>query len=111
MRDRMRQFAQEKRLLIEPENVIQKDLKVTINDKTQVFQAYRVQFSSVFGPYKGGIRFHPEADLNEVKVLAALMAIKCALVKIPRRRGQRRLATAATNAAWHTARRSATAHR
>ena len=45
--------------------------------------AWRVQYSSVLGPYKGGIRFHPAADLDEVKALALLMAIKCAAVDIP----------------------------
>jgi len=47
------------------------------------FHAYRVQFNNARGPYKGGIRFHPEADIQEVKALAALMAIKCAVVNIP----------------------------
>jgi glutamate dehydrogenase/leucine dehydrogenase len=47
------------------------------------FSAYRVQFNNARGPYKGGIRFHPEANLDEVKALAATMAIKCAVVGIP----------------------------
>lgn len=47
------------------------------------FHAYRVQFNNARGPFKGGIRFHPEADIEEVKALAALMAIKCAVVNIP----------------------------
>ncbi|MBT3348687.1 Glu/Leu/Phe/Val dehydrogenase [bacterium] len=45
--------------------------------------AYRVQHNSARGPYKGGIRFHHEADLDEVKALASLMSIKCAVVNIP----------------------------
>ncbi len=45
--------------------------------------AYRVQHNSARGPYKGGIRFHHEADLAEVKSLAALMSLKCAVVNIP----------------------------
>lgn len=49
----------------------------------KTFHAYRVQFNNARGPYKGGIRFHPEADIEEVKALAALMAIKCAVVNIP----------------------------
>ena len=40
---------------------------------TEVFTGYRVQHSSTRGPCKGGIRFHPEADLDEVKALAAWM--------------------------------------
>ncbi len=49
----------------------------------KTFHAYRVQFNNARGPFKGGIRFHPEADIEEVKALAALMAIKCAVVNIP----------------------------
>lgn len=56
-------------------------LKTAGGDKELV--AYRVQFNNARGPYKGGIRFHPEADLDEVKALAAAMAIKCAVVNIP----------------------------
>jgi glutamate dehydrogenase (NADP+) len=42
-----------------------------------------VQFNNARGPYKGGIRFHPDADEDEVSALAAMMAIKCAVVDIP----------------------------
>lgn len=49
----------------------------------QVFHCYRVQHSDVLGPYKGGIRFHPEVDLDEVKALALWMSLKTALVDIP----------------------------
>jgi len=44
---------------------------------------YRVEHNSARGPYKGGIRFHHEADLDEVKALASLMSLKCAVVNIP----------------------------
>ncbi len=49
----------------------------------EVFTGYRVQHSSVRGPYKGGIRYHPQVTLDEVKALAAWMAIKTAVVNIP----------------------------
>jgi len=49
----------------------------------QVFNAFRVLYSDARGPGKGGIRFHHEVDLEEVKNLAFLMALKCALVEIP----------------------------
>ena len=49
----------------------------------QVFEGYRVQHSCLRGPYKGGIRFHPEVDENEVRALAAWMTFKCAVVDIP----------------------------
>ena len=51
--------------------------------KTMNVPGYRVQHNSARGPYKGGIRYHHEADLNEVKALASLMSLKCAVVNIP----------------------------
>ncbi len=51
--------------------------------KKHTVDGYRVQHNSARGPYKGGIRFHHEADLNEVKSLASLMSLKCAVVNIP----------------------------
>jgi glutamate dehydrogenase/leucine dehydrogenase len=49
----------------------------------KVFNCYRIQHSDVLGPYKGGIRFHPEVDLDEVKALALWMSLKTSLVDIP----------------------------
>ncbi len=60
--------------------------KITIvgdDGKKKTFDAFRVQYNDARGPYKGGIRFHPLADEDEVKALAALMAIKTAVVGIP----------------------------
>ncbi|MBU6310527.1 Glu/Leu/Phe/Val dehydrogenase [Patescibacteria group bacterium] len=69
--------------LMTPDRVIEKQLSVDLADGHHEFPAYRVQFNNARGPYKGGIRFHPAADLDEVKALAAMMAIKCAVVNIP----------------------------
>ncbi len=67
-----------------PNHVHQKNLSITRDDgSTLVLPAYRVQHNNARGPYKGGIRFHSAADIEEVKALAALMAIKCAVVGIP----------------------------
>jgi glutamate dehydrogenase/leucine dehydrogenase len=67
-----------------PENILDKQVEVKMdNGEMKTFHMYRVQYSSVRGPYKGGIRFHPEVDLDEVKALSALMSIKCAVVNIP----------------------------
>ena len=53
------------------------------NGKVRMFEGYRVQHSSTRGPCKGGVRFHPDANLDEVKALAAWMTIKCAVANIP----------------------------
>lgn len=50
---------------------------------TRFFEGYRVQHSGIRGPYKGGIRFHPEADLDEVRALALWMTMKTAVAGIP----------------------------
>jgi len=67
-----------------PERELTVSIPVVMDDgHVEVFQGYRVQHSSVRGPSKGGIRFHPEADLNETKALAAWMTLKCAVANIP----------------------------
>ena len=49
----------------------------------EVFSGYRIQHNGVRGPYKGGVRYHPEADQEEVRALASLMSWKTAIVDIP----------------------------
>ncbi|MDQ3955230.1 MAG: Glu/Leu/Phe/Val dehydrogenase [Actinomycetota bacterium] len=49
----------------------------------KVFRGYRIQHNGARGPYKGGVRFHPSADLDEVRALAALMTWKNALIDVP----------------------------
>ncbi len=67
-----------------PEHIHEFDIPVTMDDRTQkVFKGYRVQYNSRRGPYKGGIRYHANVDVDEVKALAFLMAIKTAVVDIP----------------------------
>ncbi len=53
------------------------------NGDVRVFEAYRVQYDNSRGPNKGGIRFHPDTDINEVKALSFWMTFKCATVGIP----------------------------
>jgi glutamate dehydrogenase (NAD(P)+) len=53
------------------------------DDRIHVFSGYRVQHNGARGPYKGGIRFHPEVNLDEVRALAELMTWKTAIVEIP----------------------------
>jgi len=53
------------------------------NGHLRVFTGYRVQHNINRGPAKGGIRYHPDVSLNEVKALAMWMTWKCAVVNIP----------------------------
>ncbi len=70
--------------MMKPDRVLRRDITIPLDaGGTATFPAYRVQFNNARGPYKGGIRFHPEADEDEVSALAAMMAIKCAVVDIP----------------------------
>jgi glutamate dehydrogenase/leucine dehydrogenase len=58
-------------------------LRVEVDGKTLELPAFRIQFNNARGPYKGGIRFHPKADQDEVRALSLAMAIKCAVANIP----------------------------
>jgi glutamate dehydrogenase (NAD(P)+) len=51
--------------------------------KVHVFSGYRIQHNGARGPYKGGIRFHPEVDIDEVRALASLMTWKTAIAGVP----------------------------
>ena len=67
-----------------PEKVITVNFPVEMDKgETKIFHGFRVQFNSSRGPYKGGIRFHKQVDMDEVKALAFWMAIKCAVADIP----------------------------
>jgi glutamate dehydrogenase (NAD(P)+) len=67
-----------------PERELKVSIPVKMDDgKIRVFEGYRVQHSSSRGPCKGGIRYHPEVDIDEVKALAGWMSLKCAVVDIP----------------------------
>lgn len=70
--------------LLEPRRALEVSFPVRMDDgKVKVFKGYRVQHTDVLGPSKGGIRFHPNVDFNEVKALATLMSIKCAVIGLP----------------------------
>jgi len=53
------------------------------NGQVEVFTGYRVQYNITLGPAKGGIRYHPDVTLDEVKALAAWMTWKCAVAGVP----------------------------
>jgi glutamate dehydrogenase (NAD(P)+) len=63
---------------------VQVQVPVLLGDgRMHVFSGFRVQHNGARGPYKGGVRFHPEVDLDEVRALAMLMSWKTAVVGIP----------------------------
>ena len=63
---------------------VQVQLPIRLKDgKIHVFSGFRVQHNGARGPYKGGIRYHPEVDLDEVRALAALMSWKTAIAGVP----------------------------
>lgn len=67
-----------------PERELKVSMPVKMDDgSVRVFEGFRVQHSSVRGPCKGGIRFHPDVVDSEVKALSAWMTFKCAVANIP----------------------------
>lgn len=71
----------EQEVLLTPNRVISESIDNVVPGHT--IPVHRVQFSNARGPYKGGIRFHPEGGEDEVTALAAQMAVKTAVVDIP----------------------------
>jgi len=73
-----------RQILLQPTNEIIFNFPVKLKNGTiEMFKGYRIQHNNILGPYKGGIRFHQDIQLDEVKALASLMSIKCALQDIP----------------------------
>lgn len=65
-----------------------RDVRISIpvkmdNGSMKIFEGYRVEYNNALGPYKGGIRYHHDTEVNEVKALAFWMALKCAVADIP----------------------------
>jgi glutamate dehydrogenase (NAD(P)+) len=73
-----------RKILEKPAQTLSTSFPVNMDDGTiQVFEGYRVQHNAARGPCKGGLRFSPEIDLDEIKALAMLMTWKTAVVNIP----------------------------
>ncbi|MDR3075911.1 MAG: Glu/Leu/Phe/Val dehydrogenase [Synergistaceae bacterium] len=71
-------------ILSRPERAICVSLPITMDDGSiRVFNGYRVQHSTALGPAKGGLRFHPDVNLEECEALSSLMTWKCSLAGIP----------------------------
>ncbi|MDP3645725.1 MAG: Glu/Leu/Phe/Val dehydrogenase [bacterium] len=67
-----------------PDRVIEVSVPVKMDDgSARVFSGFRVQHNNILGPYKGGLRYHPKVDMDEVKALAFWMTIKNAIASVP----------------------------
>ena len=67
-----------------PDQIFEFEIAIRMDDGAEKkFSAWRVQHNNALGPYKGGIRFHPDSNLDEVKALASLMTWKTSLMGLP----------------------------
>ncbi|HEV2428261.1 MAG TPA: Glu/Leu/Phe/Val dehydrogenase dimerization domain-containing protein, partial [Thermoplasmata archaeon] len=71
-------------ILKHPKRELTVNFPVRMDDGSyRIFTGYRVQYNTARGPSKGGIRYHPQVSLDEVRALAAWMTWKCAVVNLP----------------------------
>lgn len=79
-----KELLQKLEILKNPQRILNVTIPVVMDDGSlKVFQGYRVQHNNARGPYKGGIRYHPNVSMDEVKALAFWMAMKCAVADLP----------------------------
>src|SRR5258708_3221295 len=86
--DQAAQYSQIDNEIIErlrhPQSTLEVSVPVRMDDGSlKIFTGYRVRHNDGRGPTKGGIRFHPNVSLDEVKALAFWMTLKCALLSLP----------------------------
>ena len=74
----LKEYIKEPRKIVEVSITVKKD-----NGDLAIYKGWRVQHNTNRGPAKGGIRYHPDTNLDEIKALALLMTLKCAVVGIP----------------------------
>lgn len=83
-KDRQVEFDEVAKQLAEPDRVIEKKLTVSMDDgSSKSFTAWRSQHNNALGPYKGGIRFHPQVSREEVMALSTWMTWKCSVAGLP----------------------------
>ena len=71
-------------MLSQPKNEVMVHFPVKMdNNRYRLFKGYRVQHNNILGPYKGGIRYHPSVQLDDIKTLSVLMTLKCSLMRLP----------------------------
>jgi glutamate dehydrogenase (NAD(P)+) len=72
------------KMLITPERILEVAIPVRLDSgRVEMFKGWRIQHDTSRGPGKGGLRFHPTVDVNEIAALSADMSVKCAVVDIP----------------------------
>jgi glutamate dehydrogenase/leucine dehydrogenase len=72
------------RVLRTPKRILEVAIPVRLDDRSvEVFTGWRIHHDTTRGPGKGGIRFHPDVDADEIKALAAMMTFKTAIVDLP----------------------------
>lgn len=69
--------------VLEPDRTIEVKIPLQRKRGIEFYKGYRVQHNNKRGPYKGGLRYHPQVDMEEAKRLALLMTLKCAVMNIP----------------------------
>src|SRR3990167_9439916 len=71
-------------MLSEPDRIVEVSLPLKTDEgSVKIFKGFRVQHNNIRGPYKGGLRFHPAVDIEEVKALAFWMTMKNAVIDVP----------------------------
>ena len=71
-------------IIATPERTLEVSIPVKMDDgTTKVFTGYRSQHSTILGPAKGGVRYHQNVNMDEVKTLAFWMTCKCAVAGLP----------------------------
>lgn len=68
---------------LEPDRILEVKVPLTLDGETISFRGYRSQHSNILGPYKGGLRFHPKVNKDEVMALSLWMSLKTAVVGVP----------------------------
>lgn len=70
--------------LRQPDRDVRISIPIKMDDGSlKIFEGYRVEYNNALGPYKGGIRYHKDTEINEIKALAFWMTLKCAVTGIP----------------------------
>jgi glutamate dehydrogenase (NAD(P)+) len=71
-------------IMAQPKNEIMVHFPVLMDTgEYRLFKGYRVQHNNILGPYKGGIRYHADVNLDDIKSLAVIMTMKCSLMRLP----------------------------